>query len=551
MLPSIPHNENERLLDLYSYAILDTEDEEDYNHLVELAALVCQCNMSVINFIDLTRQWGKAKYGLGDTEAPREVSMCAHTILQDDVMLIEDTLLDERFATNPFTTEGGIRFYAGAAIRSEKGFNLGTICVCDTMPKTLDRRQLEALKRLSRQAAILLEVRKKNKELHQFALVERDLKEKAEVARKAQEQFLSTMSHEIRTPLNGIIGITNILQTEEPKKEQLEYLGSLQFSSKNLLCIVNDILDYNKITSGKMTLEETTFNLPKLITDIQKTHLPKAGEKSITLSVNIEAGVPEMVQGDATRLTQILNNLLSNAIKFTQQGSVILQVRPLQVEATATNIRFEIKDTGIGFNEEESHVIFEQFLQANKSIARQFGGTGLGLAITKRLLELMGSSINVKSTPNIGSCFSFDVTLKKGKQQLPESKLQQDTFEQLKGLTVLIVEDNPINIMVTKKTLQRREVNVDVAYNGQEAIQKISASHYDLLLMDIHMPVLDGIATIKTLRSQNLYTGPVLLLTANIFINLDEIQSLGFNDYISKPIVAEDLYQKIALLTTP
>lgn len=544
----LSQSEKQRLQDLYSYNILDTEEESDFTHLVELASLICQCKMSVINFIDLTRQWGKAKYGLADTEAPREISMCAHTILQNDVMLVEDTLLDNRFCDNPFTTEGGIRFYAGAPIRSEKGYHLGSICVCDTKPRTLNDEQKEALMRLARQAAILLEVRKKNLELQKSARVERLLKEKAEAARKAQEQFLSTMSHEIRTPLNGIIGLTNILQTENPKPEQQEYLETLQFASKNLLYLVNDILDYNKIAAGKLSTEEVPFNLKKLVEDIRRSHLPKAQEKGISLNLNCGANIPAMVKGDPNRLTQVLNNLIGNAVKFTLQGGVSLNTKMVKQEGDSITVLFDVTDSGIGFEQGRASRLFEPFSQAHKGISRQFGGTGLGLSITKKLLELMGSSIQVKSALGKGSCFSFVLPLKtvQAIQSAKENATNTSTnFSQLK---ILIAEDNAINIMVTRKILQKVGVEVATAYNGKEAVERIATNQYNLVLMDVQMPVMDGIAAIKKLRGENIYSGPVILLTADALINSSEVLTWGFDDLLLKPFDADELYQKIEKL---
>lgn len=549
---AIPEFEKERLANLYSYQILDTLPEEDFNHLVELASLICRCDMSVINFIDADRQWGKAEKGLGDTEAPRQISMCAHTILSNEVMLIEDTLLDTRFFDNPFVTEGGVRFYAGAPICSEKGFNLGTLCVCDIKPRILEQQQVDALKKLARQAAVLLEIRKKNVELQNIARREQELKEQAQAAQKAQEQFLSTMSHEIRTPLNGIIGMVELMEDENLQEDQKENLRTLKFSSDNLLCIVNDILDYNKISAGKITLEEIDFNIYQLISDIKKAHLVKTQEKGIELFISIDSKIPENIKGDPTRLTQILHNLVGNAVKFTKKGSVSIVLKwGGEDEGTVVTL-FEIKDTGIGIEQNMQGAIFDQFSQANDGITRQFGGTGLGLAITKKLVELMGSEIKISSQINEGSCFYFELRCKKSGQSASKTNKEEALIkDDLSRLKVLIAEDNAVNIMVLKKVLLKWGINPDESYNGQEAIDKITEKQYDLVLMDMQMPVMDGLTAIKKFRRENIYDGPVLLITADAFINVNnQVVSWGFDDFILKPFKADDLYTKIKRVTS-
>jgi two-component system, sensor histidine kinase len=549
IVASLPLNETERLAELYASAILDTAPETDFNNLVELAGIICNCNLSVINFVDASRQWGKAMIGFADTASSRAFSMCAHTILQNDVMQVEDTLKDERFFDNPNTTEGGIRFYAGATIRSQNGFNLGSICVCDTKPRTLSQTQTEALKHLSRQAAILLELRKQNKKLEQYAKDESILKENAILARKAQEHFLSTMSHEIRTPLNGIIGMVHLLQTEEPRQDQKPYLDALQFSSGNLLHLVNDILDYNKINAGKISLEPVPFNLHQLLEDIGRPHALQATEKGIAFLLHIETGLPQMIVADPLRLTQVLNNLIGNAVKFTLKGSVTVTVGIRKSTANAADIFFEIKDTGIGFSEAEKDIIFEQFLQANKTTTRRFGGTGLGLSITRQLVGLMGASINVISKPDEGSSFSFVLPVALPANELPQAgKGMPPVTYDLSGMNVLVVDDNAINIMITSKMLQRKGVSVTSAANGKECLALVKENRYDLLLLDVHMPVMDGITALNILRTENTYTGPVILLTADVFIKADTDMGSAtyFDGYLTKPFTATELYHKIA-----
>jgi CheY-like chemotaxis protein len=341
--------------------------------------------------------------------------------------------------------------------------------------------------------------------------------------------------------------MVTILQNEAPKEEQKDYIDTLQFASKNLLCIVNDILDHNKIMSGQFSLEEVPFQLPQLIREVKKQHSIKAAEKGISLTVQLTPDVPEWIMADPTRLTQVLNNLLGNAVKFTMKGGVTLNVSLMRREGDVACVRFEVKDTGIGFNKAEAARIFEKFSQANNSITRQFGGTGLGLSITKKLVRLMGSEIHCQSKVDEGSCFSFDLLLKAVPAKTVETvnTLQPDAGQ----LKVLIAEDNAINILVTRKMLQKWNIEVDVAFNGKEAIEKIGHEHYDLVLMDVQMPVMDGITTIKKLRAEKLYDGPVILLTADAFINSNnEVASWGFDDFLLKPFNAQDLYRKIGQL---
>jgi CheY-like chemotaxis protein len=345
--------------------------------------------------------------------------------------------------------------------------------------------------------------------------------------------------------------MVNILQNECPKPEQRDYIDTLQFAAKNLLSVVNDVLDFNKIAAGKISLEEVEFNLPKLVQDIRKAHLPNANAKGISLVVDMAAGIPERVKADPTRLTQILNNLVGNAVKFTLQGCVTIRLKSCQNTGEKIAVLFNVEDTGIGISEDQKAVIFEQFSQANESITRQFGGTGLGLTITKQLLQLMGSSINVHSKPGEGSCFSFELPMAAAAATACH-QTEITARKHFNHLRILLAEDNAINILVTKKMLQKVGATIDVAHNGQEVVDMVSSTAYDVILMDMQMPVMDGMATVKVLRQEKQFTGPVVLLTADAFINHHkDVCAAGFSDYLLKPFGAEELYQKLEVLTNP
>ncbi|RYZ21592.1 MAG: hybrid sensor histidine kinase/response regulator [Chitinophagaceae bacterium] len=545
----LPANELQRLEDLYSFSILDTAAERDFDELVELASMICGTPMSTVTLVDKGRQWFKARMGIDAPETPRSDAFCAHAILQNNLLLVEDALEDERFHDNPLVTGAPhIRFYAGAPIVSQNGFTIGTVCVLDENPRRLDAGQQEALGKLARQASLLLELRKKNMQLKRIAREQLQLKQLAEIASKTHKQFLSTMSHEIRTPLNGIIGMTNLLLSEGPRPDQLEYLNSLRFAGDHLLNVVNDILDYNKITGANLTFESIDFNLAQLVQEIGRSHAVNARNKGLLLEVNVEASVPEWVNGDPARLTQVLHNLVGNAVKFTEKGSVQLRVALESGAGHQPAIHFAVKDTGIGIDQDKLEKVFEEFGQAHAGINRQFGGTGLGLAISKKLLELQGSEIFVKSTPGTGSCFYFTLAFAKPQRAEEAARICRPedtaTFSDLK---VLVVEDNQLNWVVLRKYLQVWQVEADHAVNGAVALDKARGQDYDIIFMDLQMPVMDGYEATRRLREELNFRGSIFAITADAFVSKEQDLTLvGFTDSVTKPFDRGELCAKMS-----
>jgi two-component system, sensor histidine kinase len=538
-----PSNEKERLHDLHAFGILDTPPETDFDQLVELASLICQCKMSLVTLIDGDRQWFKAKKNISDHQTPRSESICSYTIMQNDVFVVENTLTDKRFHNLPVVkNELKVRFYAGIPIFSSNGFALGTVCVLHEEPHQLNDLQKHALRSLARQASILFELRKKNRELKQLADEQARLKTIAEVAARSQKQFLSTMSHEIRTPLNAILGMTNILLAESPTKQQEEYLNSLKFSSENLVAVVNDVLDFNKITSYDLVFEKIDFHLHGLLKDITKSHSVAAGSKKVDLELTIRDSVPPMVNGDSTRLVQVLNNLLGNAIKFTDKGFVKIEVAGEGTTAGETAVRFTVTDSGIGIAKDEIGNIFEEFSQANASITRNFGGTGLGLAICKNLLDLQGSTLQVSSVPGEGSCFYFTLSFNKATTKQQDKPVRNADVSVLKGWHVLVVEDNTLNWVVLKKYLSAWGVTCEQAENGAIAIEMIAANNYDMVFMDLQMPVMDGITAIRILRNEKGFTKPVIAISANLNPKEEfDVEASGFSGSVLKPFHKKEL----------
>lgn len=384
----------------------------------------------------------------------------------------------------------------------------------------------------------------KNKE---FELIK--AKNEAIQASKAKSEFLSNMSHELRTPINAVIGITNILLQEKPREDQLENLNLLKFSSKNLLTIVNDILDFSKIEAGKIVFEDTSFSIRDLINNIKSVFLTIANDKNITLKLNIASDIPDLLIGDPTRLSQIINNLVSNAIKFTEKGTVEINVFLKEIKNKNYTLIFFVSDTGIGIPENKIKHIFESFTQASSETNRKFGGTGLGLTITKRLIDLQNGNLNVKSEVGKGSVFSFTLKFKKSENNI-KSHIKELTSNNLNGLKVLLVEDNKINTAIALQFLKKWEAIADTAVNGIYAVEKVKNNIYDIILMDLQMPEMDGYEAAKSIRQidgEYYKKVPIIALTASATIDIKQkCKDSGINDFISKPFEPSDLLQKLS-----
>ncbi|MDN5204830.1 ATP-binding protein [Fulvivirgaceae bacterium BMA10] len=378
-------------------------------------------------------------------------------------------------------------------------------------------------------------------------------KEKAIKASEAKAEFLSIMSHEIRTPLNAIIGMSQLLIGESPQEDQMENLSVLKFSADNLLVLINDILDYSKIEAGKIALEEAPFSLKNLVTGIRQSLLLKTKEKNIQFKVSYDIDVPEMLVGDQVRLGQILTNLISNAIKFTNEGHVKLDVALQEEHDDSISIYFSVEDTGIGIHKDRLEHIFQSFSQAEADIVRKYGGTGLGLSIIKGLLELFNSRIEVESELGKGSKFYFTLKFKKCDESFTDTVIvNQFKFdENLKfdKMDLLLVEDNEVNQLIASKFLNKWNISVDFAENGEIALEKVKKKDYDLVLMDLHMPVMDGYqatAAIRGLNHNKYQQLPIIALSASASLSeKNKAFAMGMNDYVPKPFNPSDLYKKI------
>ena len=373
-------------------------------------------------------------------------------------------------------------------------------------------------------------------------------KEKAEKASKARAEFLSTVSHELRTPLNAINGITHLLLEENPKPSQMNYLTSLKFSGNYLLTFINEILEINRIESNAIETENLNFNLKLLLSNIQNSLKELASINNNTFTIEIDPTIPDFLIGDPTKLSQIFLNLINNALKFTKNGEVKVILGVNEINEEFTSIHFEVLDTGIGIPEEKIESVFDSFSQGSIEINRKYGGTGLGLTIVKKLVDILGGKIKLESKVGKGSSFSFDLSFKIGNnEQVAEEKLTEQNDSILKGKVVLLIEDNKINQMITKRMVENKGMICnDVIDNGEDAIEAVKNNHYDLVLMDVHLPGINGTIATQTIRTFDKNVKIVALTAISLNENREMLLSYGMNDVITKPFDPADFYRIIA-----
>jgi PAS domain S-box-containing protein len=381
------------------------------------------------------------------------------------------------------------------------------------------------------------------------ARVEREQAEKrrqiAEAATQAKSEFLANMSHEIRTPMNAIVGFSKLALETELDRKQREYLSAIRQAAESLLRLIKDVLDFSKIEAGKLVLEQVPFNLPDTIRQIERLFRTDVRKKGLTLKmVNYFADHPDfpedgIVVGDALRLRQVLINLVGNAVKITRKGSVVVEARAIESRDRTVQIGFRVTDTGIGISHEQQGRLFESFEQAESSTTRRYGGTGLGLAICKQLVAIMGGEISVDSEPGRGSTFAFTATFGLPGQDTAASgapRIRARGDDNLRGRRILLAEDNPINQQLALEFLQRAEASVDIAETGSAAVEKALANEYDVILMDIHMPEMDGLEATREIRAHGLEL-PIVAISADALAERRaKALAAGCNEYVTKPI---------------
>ena len=431
--------------------------------------------------------------------------------------------------------------FNGSVYKDDRGKVLGAVVVARviTEQKRIEKELIEA--RVF--AELATEIAEKAKINAESATII------AENAVQAKQQFLSNMSHEIRTPMNAIIGFTKVVLKTDLTAKQKEYLTAIKMSGDALIVLINDILDLAKVDSGKMSFEAIPFKLELSISAMLHLFDTKIQEKNLELVKEYDKNIPEVLIGDPVRLHQIILNLISNAVKFTSSGKITVSVRLVSENNEKATIEFMVSDTGIGIAENKLENIFENFQQASSGTSRLYGGTGLGLAIVKQLVEPQGGTIHVKSKIKEGSTFSFTLTFKKTNEEVNLEIEPEEINKEIRTVKILVVEDIPLNQLLMKTILDDLGFDRDVAENGKIAIEKLKINSYDIILMDLQMPEMNGFEATEYIRNTMKSKIPIIALTADVTtVDLAKCKAIGMNDYVSKPVNEELLYNKIISL---
>ena len=523
------HSNSAKLASQYSRSLI----EASYDPLVTISTegKITDMNEALANITGLTREklTGTDFFDYF-TEPHRAREVYQEVFAKGFVTDYPLTIMDHKLTDVLFN---------GSVYKDEDGKVLGAVVVARdiTEQKRNEKELTEAIVFAELATGIAEEAKSKAENATQIA----------EDAVKAKQQFLSNMSHEIRTPMNAIIGFTKVLLKTELSAKQKEYLTAIKMSGDALIVLINDILDLAKVDAGKMTFEQTPFKMALSISAMMHMFEPKIQEKNLKLVKEYDSRIPDVLVGDPVRLHQIILNLLSNAVKFTTKGKITVSVNLLDEDEESVSIEFAVADTGIGIEENKIGRIFENFQQASSHTSRLYGGTGLGLSIVKQLVEPQGGTISVKSKIDEGSVFSFILSFQKTSAVIEEEPGISELDATVKNIKVLVVEDIALNQLLMKTLLDDFGFEQDIAANGKIAVEKLQTESYDIILMDLQMPEMNGFEATEYIRKTLKSKIPIIALTADVTtVDLAKCKAVGMNDYIAKPIDERILYSKIA-----
>jgi signal transduction histidine kinase/CheY-like chemotaxis protein/HPt (histidine-containing phosphotransfer) domain-containing protein len=537
-------DEGARIDTLKAYQILDTPEEDAFDSITELVAQNLGVEIVLISLVRQDDQWFKSCYGLNAKTTTRDESFCAHAIHSDEVMVVPDATKDDRFRENPLVTgDPQIRFYAGAPLIAKNGQRIGSLCAIDSNPiHDFNERDESFLRGMARLVMGEMELRQQRRELIALS--------------KHKSEFLARMSHEIRTPMNGIMGAAALLnRADELGDNHQKYVQTIISSGKILTQVLNDILDFSKIEAGKIDIHKKSIQLKSSLLSIRNIFQPMAQDNGLSLKYLLDPDLPDFVVGDDARIQQILSNFLNNAIKFTDDGGIEITVKLLEeLDQDEVLIEFAVIDTGIGLSEEDQKNIFNEFVQSREESKSYSKGSGLGLAIAKSLVELMNGEIGVDSELGEGSTFWFrlpmpvcdDTTYPRPEcEQATQNTAQQIEQRRPDHIRALLAEDVETNQFIIADMMAEYGVEVEIAENGRVAVEMAKNNDYDIIFMDVQMPVMDGLQATRKIRARQQETGksiPIITLSAQAMAHQrQEALDAGMDDFLPKPVEMEKL----------
>ena len=541
--------------------ILSPETLTQWQEIVDLIARLARVRACLImHVVDedievyVSSQTPNTPYTVGDRERLIDSGLyCERVIATGAPLHVVDAAQSPEWRDNPDHRHHNLLAYLGFPIRLSTGRRFGTLCLLDDRPYPDADDMTVLMERMRDLIESHLDLRERLWREQRHAQELQQAREAAEAANRAKSEFLSHMSHEIRTPLNIVLGMAQVLEFDPLNADQRQMVQRIRQAGQSLLAIINDILDLSRIEAGQLRIDSRPFELDALLAKLDS--MMRHSAESHGLSLRIEMLVPDSLRlliGDALRLEQVLMNLLANAIKFTERGEIQLRIAVIETlaSASATRLRFEVRDTGIGIEPETLEQLFTPFTQADSSITRRFGGTGLGLAICKHLVELMGGTIGVESQVGRGSRFWFELTFDSpGAANRPKTPgVEQSmpaTGMRLRGRHVLVVDDSGLNRDLLERALQRESAQVTLAADGQQAITylKTHPNDFDAVLMDVRMPVMDGLTATRLIRTElRLVDLPIIALTAGTLVeDVEAARLAGVDDFLAKPLDLEQL----------
>ena len=520
--PAIPADEAARLEALRALEVLDTLPEERFDRLTRIARAVFGVPTALVSLVDEDRQWFKSRQGLDAEQTPRNVSFCGHAILGEQPFVVANALEDQRFADSPLVTGApDIRFYAGVPLRSLDGHKLGTLCLLSPEPRQFSREEGQLLQDL---AAIV------EQELMSAELAR--ARDAALAANRARSQFLANINHEIRTPLNAVIGLSEVL-ADSAAGEQREQVATIHNSGRALASLFGDLVDFSKLDLGEVELSEEAFDLHDLLGELRNEAVSLSADKGLQIEYDVTEDLPRRIRGDRRRRRQALANI----IRFTTTGYVRIEAAPRQ-----DCLEVAVIDSGVGMDAATLARAFDSFFQADTSDTRRHDGAGIGLSISRGLAELMKGTITATSKPGVGSTFTLRIPL------LSEDGTDRRSTSAPRGLRVLVVDDNPVNLKILGLQLEKQGHDSTTVESARAALEAVSGSTFDLILMDIQMPEMSGTEAMQILRGTETWGArPIIAVTASA----DETERAsfieqGFTDLATKPVRNQVLAEKIA-----